>query len=202
MGFGDFLAKVIASSIDASKSAACKEASKRAAQARKYEREHPNMSNETRQKLNEYNRQTEKLATYGGTTVNLSESYTPTTYLGKTPAEWDHYWRSIGKLATADLSPYNNCVGLYRHIVNGKVKYIGRAIELYNGGFRKRLSDYRRDSDSARQHSSGKTIHEHLDEIVTEILIIGNTDEAVEATKILEQYFIGKYRPEWNKQFM
>lgn len=36
--------------------------------------------------------------------------------------------------------------------------YVGRAIELNNGGFRKRLSDYSRGSDSARNHKSGRLI--------------------------------------------
>ena len=55
----------------------------------------------------------------------------------------------------ANLTPYNHCVGLYRHVINGKTMYVGRAIELHNGGFRKRLSDYCRESNSARKHTSG-----------------------------------------------
>ena len=98
------------------------------------------------------------------------------------------------------MSPYNHCVGLYRHIVNGTTKYVGRAIELNNGGFRKRLSDYRRDSDSARKHMSGRIIHEHLDEIETYILVVGDTQEAIEITRKLEGEFVRKYNPEWNKQ--
>lgn len=119
----------------------------------------------------------------------------------KTIEEWDREWKCIGPLKTANLTPYNHCVGLYRHVVRGKTMYVGRAIELNNGGFRKRLSDYRRDSDSARKHSSGKTINSHLDEITTYILVVGNTEEAVEITKRLEHLFIAKYNyPEWNVQ--
>lgn len=119
----------------------------------------------------------------------------------KTIAEWDREWICIGKLKTADLSPYNHCVGLYRHAINGKTMYVGRAIELNNGGFRKRLSDYRRDSNSARKHLSGRTIHEHLDEITTYLLIVGDDQYAVEETKRLEGLFISWYDfPAWNKQ--
>ncbi|MEG0075077.1 MAG: hypothetical protein RR691_04230 [Eubacterium sp.] len=118
---------------------------------------------------------------------------------GKGFNEWNCKWHSIGSLATADLSPYNHCVGLYRHMVNGEVKYIGRAIELNNGGFRKRLSDYRRGSDSGRTHTSGRIINENLDKIRTEILIVGEDDQAVENTKVLERLFIAHYQPEWNK---
>ena len=109
-------------------------------------------------------------------------------------------WINIGPLKTADISPYNHCIGLYRHLVDGKVMYIGRAIEYNNGGFRKRLSDYRRDSDSARKHTSGRIIHAHLDKIVTEILIVGDGAEAIEETKRLEKEYIKQFSPEWNKQ--
>ena len=120
---------------------------------------------------------------------------------GKTVEQWDKEWICIGQLKTANLTPYNHCVGLYRHVVNGRTMYVGRAIELYNGGFRKRLSDYRRQSNSARKHLSGRTINEHLDEIITYILIVGDTEEAVLETKRLEGQFIAYYGyPEWNKQ--
>lgn len=120
-------------------------------------------------------------------------------YGGKTVAQWDREWICIGALKTADLSQYNHCVGLYRHVVGGTTKYVGRAIELNNGGFRKRLSDYRRESDSARKHTSGRTIHENLDNITTYILVVGSDREAVETTRRLEGRFIAKYQPEWNK---
>ena len=55
------------------------------------------------------------------------------SWLGKSFAEWNKEWESIGPLISADLSPYNQYVGLYRHLVNGKTMYVGRAIELYNG---------------------------------------------------------------------
>lgn len=118
---------------------------------------------------------------------------------GRTIAEWDRNWRCIGPLKSANLTPYNHCVGLYKHVVGGEIKYIGRAIELNNGGFRKRLSDYRRESDSARTHTSGRTINKNLDSITTYIMVVGSDEEAVENTKKLEALFIAKYRPEWNK---
>ncbi|NLK78663.1 MAG: hypothetical protein GX284_13370 [Clostridiales bacterium] len=112
---------------------------------------------------------------------------------GKTVAQWDKEWIGIGPLKKANLTPYNHCVGLYRHVVNGKTMYVDRAIELHNGGFRKRLSDYRRESNSARKHLSGRTINEHLNDITTYILIIGDTEEAVLETKRLEGEFIAYY---------
>lgn len=119
---------------------------------------------------------------------------------GKALSQWDREWISIGKLVSADLSPYNRKVGLYKHVVNGKIMYIGRAIEYDNGGFRKRLSDYRRESDSARKHSSGQTINNNLNDIETYILVVGSTRDAAEKTKELEVKFIEHYHPEWNVQ--
>ena len=182
--------------------------------ARDYERQHPNMTSEEREKLNRMHRQidsfnrkadmVDRATAYGkeffsDSSSSDSSSSTDRKYLGKTVDEWDCRWKSIGKLKSADLSSYNHCVGLYRHVINGETMYVGRAIELHNGGFRKRLSDYRRDSDSARKHTSGRVIHEHLDEIVTYILVVGSNPEAIEATKKLEGEFVRRYSPPWNK---
>lgn len=119
-------------------------------------------------------------------------------YGGRTLSEWNRMWESIGPLASAHLTPYNRSVGLYRHWYQGRVVYIGRAIELHNGGFRKRLSDYRRDSDSGRKHTSGQRIYNHLNDITTDVLVVGNDEEAVEWTKRLEAAFISREQPEWN----
>ena len=45
-------------------------ARQRADFSRKYERENPNMSNAQREKLNEFNRMTEKMAELGNTSVS------------------------------------------------------------------------------------------------------------------------------------
>src|SRR5699024_8846454 len=68
--------------------------------------------------------------------------------------EWNEKWKEIGYLKDANLKPYNKDVGLYRLKLDNRVVYIGRATELNNGGIRKRLSDYRRDNDSARNYKS------------------------------------------------
>lgn len=113
--------------------------------------------------------------------------------------EWDNEWRCIGKLVSADLSSLNHSVGLYRHTIGGETMYVGRALELHNGGLRKRLSDYRRQSNSARTHTSGRTVNEHLNDIVTYVLVVGDDEEAVEVTRKLEMRFIARYNPPWNK---
>ena len=187
MGLFDTLGKMASSA-----------AKQRASFARDFERNNSDMDAATREKLDKFNKATEKMASFGGTSVRTSSSSSSKgTYNGKTVSEWDRCWQSIGYLKDADLSPYGKYVGLYRHVIDGKTMYVGRAIELNNGGFRKRLNDYRRESDSARKHSSGKIIHENLDRIETYIMIVGDTQSAVEATKRLEGIFIDKYNPQF-----
>ena len=122
-----------------------------------------------------------------------------TTIGGKTVQQWDREWRSIGTLASLSLTPYNKSVGLYRAKLGGRVVYIGRAIEWNNGGFRKRLSDYTRDSSSARKHVSGQKMYEHRNELTIDLLIVGTDAEAAQVTAKLEGVMVGKYNPEWNK---
>lgn len=120
---------------------------------------------------------------------------------GRTLREWEREWQYAGRLDSIDLSPYSSYVGLYKAELDGKVMYVGRAIEYSNGGIRKRLSDYTRESDSARKHTSGRLMHAHAADLEIYVLLVGRDEEAVEATRKLERYFIGKYSPEWNKVF-
>ena len=158
-----------------------------------------------RERLSRSSEAGEKLFSYASSAKDTVSSITSPSVDsivdGKTLDEWDREWISIGKLKDANLTPYNKSVGLYKHVVAGKIKYIGRATEYNNGGLRKRLSDYRRESNSAREHTSGTIINEHIDEIETYVLVVGTDKEAVEITKKLEPMFIKKYSPEWNRNF-
>lgn len=120
---------------------------------------------------------------------------------GKTLREWEGSWDHLGTLSSASLSHLSSSVGLYRAKLGGKIVYIGRAVEYSNGGLRKRLSDYTRESDSARKHSSGQLMNQHANQLSIDILITGSDAEAVTVAKKLEQYFIGVHSPEWNKMF-
>jgi hypothetical protein len=133
-----------------------------------------------------------------------SSSSRPTEQLigGKSIRQWESSWEHLGTLATASLSHLSDSVGLYRAKLNGRIVYIGRAVEYNNGGLRKRLSDYTRDSDSARKHQSGQKMHKHAHELQIEILITGDDAEAAQIAKKLEVYFVGKYQPEWNKKLL
>src|SRR5574344_2001662 len=120
---------------------------------------------------------------------------------GKTLREWEGSWQHLGTLSSAGLSNLSSSVGLYRAKLEGRGVYIGRAVEYSNGGMRKRLSDYRRDSDSARKHRSGQLMNQNASQLSIDVLITGSNAEAVAVAKKLERYFIGTHSPEWNKMF-
>lgn len=122
---------------------------------------------------------------------------------GLTVSQWNSRWIRLGMLGSLtleDLSPYNSNIGLYKAEMKGQVAYVGKAIEYSNGGFRKRLRDYVRDSDSARTHGSGKKMNEHADQLHLSILVVGNSLEEVETVKALEIAMISKLNPSWNVQ--
>lgn len=119
---------------------------------------------------------------------------------GKTLREWDGSWTTLGVLSNANLGHLSSSVGLYRARLAGEIVYIGRAVEYSNGGLRKRLSDYTRASDSSRTHNSGKLMNAHSSALTIDILITGGDQDAADVARKLEAYFIGKYKPQWNKR--
>ncbi len=83
-------------------------------------------------------------------------------------------WIRLGYLDESDndFSKYNHKIGIYKAILNDEIIYIGKATEVYNGGFRKRLRDYTRNSNSARDNITGKKMNENRKDIIIEILIV------------------------------
>lgn len=207
MGFWDTVGKIVRTIAEEGRKQQGQIEREAARQVRNYERKVENaerksdqMSPEQKKKIKEAREKVEKakqnLSDRGfGVSSDGSERYG-----NKGIETWNSEWKSLGMLKDAELTPYNKSVGLYRLIMNGEIMYIGRAIELNNGGFRKRLSDYRRDSDSARKHKSGSTINENLDKITVDVLVVGTDENAVEVTRRLEGPFIQKYGPPWNVQ--
>lgn len=109
-------------------------------------------------------------------------------------------WLSLGPLneEVTDFSTLYKDIGVYRATLSNEIVYIGKATELNNGGFRKRLRDYTRVSDSARNYPSGRLMHEHRNEVIIEINIAERNEEGVLATEKLELELIQKYNPYWN----
>ncbi len=110
-------------------------------------------------------------------------------------------WQELPGGLAADLSYYRDKVGLYRmRDENGKVVYVGRAIEYDNGGLQKRLRDYTRKNDSGRKHQSGQLIHVNRESLTVELLVTGSGPEAAKIAKEIEPYAIRDDLPTWNKQ--
>ncbi|WP_289102427.1 hypothetical protein [uncultured Marinobacter sp.] len=111
-------------------------------------------------------------------------------------------WVSLGALseATSEFSDYSRDIGVYRAILNGKVVYIGKATELSNGGFRKRLRDYTRTSSSARSYPAGQLMHKHKGEIQIEIVLFERSLNSVSGIEALEKKLIKELNPAWNNK--
>ena len=110
-------------------------------------------------------------------------------------------WIKLGYLDESDndFSMYRLDIGVYKAILYGQVVYIGKATELENGGFRKRLRDYTRKSNSARDYSSGKKMYENKNNIIIEIFILERNKNGIKKSGDLEKYFIKKFDPLWIK---
>lgn len=102
--------------------------------------------------------------------------------------------KTLGELTKQDRSKYNNECGVYKmkDKNTNETKYVGRAIEHNNGGFRKRLSDYTRPSGSSRKHSSGTTIYNNKDNLYVEFCSTGKGEKGAKKAKALEKKIIAK----------
>jgi hypothetical protein len=109
-------------------------------------------------------------------------------------------WIKLGFLdeSDCDFSKYNHDIGLYRAIQNKNIVYIGKATELFNGGFRKRLRDYTRLSDSARNYPSGILMNQNKNNIVIEILIFDRCETNISIIEDKETEIIALIQPIWN----
>lgn len=125
--------------------------------------------------------------------------------IGGRPIEaWDREWKAVDG-GLKDYQPQlRHLAGLYRASLGGRVMAIGTGTDK-DGGLAKRLSDFRRDSQSGRDHYAGKLIHEHLDGLVVEVLITGSDPQAREVARQLKTPMIGLHAPAWtapNAPFM
>lgn len=112
------------------------------------------------------------------------------------------HWIALGPLieTTTDFSIYSKDIGIYRATLNDEVVYIGKATELNNGGFRKRLRDYTRSSSSARNYPAGELMYQQRNEIVIEIVIFNRSAESIPEIERIEAKLIKELQPTWNNQ--
>lgn len=119
-------------------------------------------------------------------------------------------WRDVGILGKfvtdknweegkISISYLNKSVGLYKAVLGEEVVYIGKGTEWNNGGLRKRLRDYVRENDSARNCPSASNMFKNKDKIHIQVLIVGDGEDSVNTTECLEKLFIKEDNPKWNK---
>jgi excinuclease UvrABC nuclease subunit len=111
-------------------------------------------------------------------------------------------WIPLGLLTeiSTDFSIYSKDIGIYRAIFAGDIVYIGKATELYNGGFRKRLRDYTRTSSSARDYPAGQLMHDNCNNIQIGIVVFNRSLESIPEINAQEALLIRKIKPIWNNQ--
>lgn len=107
-------------------------------------------------------------------------------------------WIKLGFLneSNCDFAIYYKQIGLYRATLNDIIVYVGKATEINNGGFRKRLRDYTRESNSARNYPSGVMMNTHQSELLIEILPLNKSTSSI-AT--MEDEVILTMKPKWNE---
>ncbi len=114
------------------------------------------------------------------------------------PSSEEKVWIPVGLLdeSDCDFSKYRSCIGIYRASLDARIVYVGKAIELTNGGYQKRLRDYTRMSNSARNSKAGRLMNEHKSRIRIDVMIFP-PDEIARA--IAEEHRqIELLKPEWN----
>lgn len=104
-------------------------------------------------------------------------------------------WEYIGKLAEEkfhDTAYKKN--GVFAFKLDNKLMYIGRAGET-GRGLNKRLNDFVRCSDSARNYTAGELIYKNRNELDTYVMVLDTED-----VEQLAKELIRKNNPLWNKR--
>ncbi|WP_426029488.1 hypothetical protein [Caulobacter sp. DWP3-1-3b2] len=115
---------------------------------------------------------------------------------GLTLADWDQQWVTVEGGLQERQPQLRRQVGLYRFLDGGRVMALGAAVGL-PGGLCNRLHDFWRVSSSARNYRAGCLIHEHRDQLETQVLVIGSGKEVRKATRQLTYPMIGRHNPVW-----
>jgi hypothetical protein len=112
-----------------------------------------------------------------------------TKIFGKALSEWDESWRP---LIGGVMQNYANLRS------SDKTKYIMRATEL-QGGLEKGMQRIRGPEQTGNAGYGAKMLRKHVNQLKFEIILVGYTSEAIDATKFLKTIMIKLHRPEWNE---
>lgn len=88
-------------------------------------------------------------------------------------------------------------LGVFVVSLNGKDMYIGCGTQI-SAGLGKRLFDYVRESDSARDDHSGRLIYQHRDQVALDIIPTGTNRAAARVANDLKRAFLAEAKPDWN----
>lgn len=117
---------------------------------------------------------------------------------GKTIKEWNRSWKPLEGGFRACHTKLNYSVGLFRAVAGNHIVALGKAVEYNNGGFRKRLADFRRESLSGRNHKFGFFIADHIDYLRAEVLIVGDDYNARKLSETLKPLMVDFHQPSEN----
>ena len=118
--------------------------------------------------------------------------------LDKPLREWIECWKLLYggfKLKHPEL---RSQVGLARAVLHGHPMYVLRGTEL-KGGLEKGLQRIRGKPQTGNHAFGARMLKKHFDDLDLEVLLVGNDEEAVKATKRLKIAMIKHYDPEWNR---
>ena len=127
-----------------------------------------------------------------------SKKIVETVIGGFTIDEWDLRWVDVAGGFTIPHPELRRIAGLYRANLNGETKVIGMASERRGGRLSKRLSDFSRRSASARKHRSGIYIHDNLEVLDLQVLLVGDDIEACKVTPRLKTAMTARHQPSEN----
>jgi hypothetical protein len=121
-----------------------------------------------------------------------------TKIFGKALSEWDESWRPLIGGVMQNYANLRSSVGLMRAMLADKTKYIMRATEL-QGGLEKGMQRIRGPEQTGNAGYGAKMLRKHVNQLKFEIILVGYTSEAIDATKFLKTIMIKLHRPEWNE---
>lgn len=117
---------------------------------------------------------------------------------GKALAEWDQEWKSVPGGFAQPHDDLKGKAGLYRALEDGKTVVIGKSSEKTGNRLYKRLADFRRSSNSARDHHIGKYIFENRHSLKLQVLITGDDQMACQLAAALRGPMIKLHEPREN----
>jgi hypothetical protein len=111
---------------------------------------------------------------------------------------WDAKWESLPGGFSVAHRQLRGMAGLYRAVAHGEVVVIGKGSGGQANRLYKRLADLRRPGDSGRNYPAGHFIHENIDWLELQVLVLGGDREACQTADSLLRPMLILHRPREN----